>query len=410
MKSQFKKNIKITLEYNNRTVTTDMKPYQKISEIKTFAKNAFYPLQQDISYTYQNQDLSQFDSFLIGDQFAQKTFVRIKLVPKIKKRELRVSDKTIEENDPKKKVFACYCGKYFIANYCRNCKKFICNHCKISKEHETHKTIFVNTNNFIESIKTYANTLKDEITSNIEISKKYYSKFQVSSFIETSSWKEIIQRKYDLFYERYENLLNKYKIGDINEEKIKEFINESQNDKEEINNVLNLISENSKKLGYKMSIDEFHEFYDNLSNIEDKISHSTEISDTFVKNYEITEKFNAINKEIEKILDFALKDKSFLKDEDEFDEENDIKDNNSKRNDNEEEYENGGEEEQNNENEYEDNNQNNSQNETDNDNKNEFNYHEETENDGNLIKNNDNYDNNNDSMDKVDLEENEDDS
>ncbi len=34
-----------------------------------------------------------------------------------------------------KKIVACLYDKYFVANYCRNYKKFICNHCKISIDH-----------------------------------------------------------------------------------------------------------------------------------------------------------------------------------------------------------------------------------------------------------------------------------
>ncbi len=53
--------------------------------------------------------------------------------------------------------------------------KFICNHCKNSKEHKTHKTISVNKNNLIESAKINVLILKKD--SNIEISKRYEINF-----------------------------------------------------------------------------------------------------------------------------------------------------------------------------------------------------------------------------------------
>ena len=104
--------------------------------------------------------------------------------------------------------------------------KFICNHCKNSKEHKTHKTISENRNILIENKKIYALTLKKEINSNIEISKRYENKFPSSKFIEASSWREIILRKYEQFYEKYQSYLNKFKVPD--DSKIK-FMNISMN-------------------------------------------------------------------------------------------------------------------------------------------------------------------------------------
>ena len=308
MSSQFKKNIKIILEYNNRTVASFMKPYDKMIEIRKLAFKVFYPLKKDISLTYQNQDLSEFDSYLIGEYFNEKTLAKIKVVPKIIKRELRITDKSIEGNDPKKKILSCLCEKYYISNYCRTCKQYICNHCKSKKEHESHKTVSVNTNNLIDSIKIYAMSLKEEITLNIENSKKYYEKFQSSKFIEASSWKEIIQRKYEQFYDKYQSYINKYKVPDDSEEKINEFLSES--------------------------LDEFKEYYDKLSQIDDKIIKISKNTTIFIKNYELNEKFDSINKEIEKILDLALNDDNFINDNEKNDGEEDNNDDNNNNNSN----------------------------------------------------------------------------
>ena len=334
MSSQFKKNIKIVLEYNNRTVASFMKPYDKMIEIRKLAKKVFYPLKQDVSLTYQNQDLCEFDSYLIGEYFSQKTLAKIKVVPKIIKRELRITDKSIEENDPKKKILSCLCEKYYISNYCRTCKQYICNHCKLKKEHESHKTVSVNTHNLIDSIKLYAMSLREDISLNIENSKKYYEKFQSSKFIEASSWKEIIQRKYEQFYDKYQSYINKYKVPDDSEEKINEFLSESKNDNHEINNLINQIIQDSKKLGYKMNLDEFKEYYDKLSQIDDRIMNISKNTTIFIKNYELNEKFDSINKEIEKILDLALNDDNFINDNEKNDGEEDNNDDNNNNNSN----------------------------------------------------------------------------
>ena len=371
MSSQFKKNIKIVLEYNNRTVASLMKPYDKMIEIRKLAKKVFYPLKEDISLTYQNQDLCDFDSYLIGDYFNQKTLAKIKVVPKIIKRELRITDKAIEENDPKKKLLSCLCGKYYIANYCRTCKQYICNHCKHKKEHESHKSVSVNTNNLIDSIKNYATTLKGEISLNIENSKNYYEKFQSSKFIEASSWKEIIQRKYEQFYDKYQSYLNLYKVPDDSEEKINEFLSESKNDKNEINNLINQIIQDSKKLGYKMNLDEFKDYYDKLSQIDDKIINISKNTTIFIKNYELNEKFDSINKEIEKILDLALDDHNFIGYDKPLENEDDNNQNNNEVNNGEKDSFNNEEvENENNENNENENSGENNQNENENENEN----------------------------------------
>ena len=369
MSSQFKKNIKIVLEYNNRTVASLMKPYDKMIEIRKLAKKVFYPLKEDISLTYQNQDLCDFDSYLIGDYFNQKTLAKIKVVPKIIKRELRITDKAIEENDPKKKLLSCLCGKYYIANYCRTCKQYICNHCKHKKEHESHKSVSVNTNYLIDSIKNYATTLKGEISLNIENSKNYYEKFQSSKFIEASSWKEIIQRKYEQFYDKYQSYINKYKVPDDSEEKINEFLSESKNDKNEINNLINQIIQDSKKLGYKMNLDEFKDYYDKLSQIDDKIINISKNTTIFIKNYELNEKFDSINKEIEKILDLALDDHNFIGYDKPLENEDDNNQNNNEVNNGEKDSFNNEEvENENNENNENENSSENNQNENENEN------------------------------------------
>ena len=363
MSSQFKKNIKIILEYNNRTVASFMKPYDKMIEIRKLAFKVFYPLKKDISLTYQNQDLSEFDSYLIGEYFNEKTLAKIKVVPKIIKRELRITDKSIEGNDPKKKILSCLCGKYYISNYCRTCKQYICNHCKSKKEHESHKTVSVNTNNLIDSIKIYAMSLKEEITLNIENSKKYYEKFQSSKFIEASSWKEIIQRKYEQFYDKYQSYINKYKVPDDSEEKINEFLSESKNDNNEINNLIHKVIQDSKKLGFKMNLDEFKEYYDKLSQIDDKIIKISKNTTIFIKNYELNEKFDYINKEIEKILDLALNDDNFIGYNEPLDNEYINNENHNEKND--------GEEDNNDDNDDNNNNNNNNNNDGNENNKNE---------------------------------------
>ena len=154
--------------------------------------------------------------------------------------------------------------------------------------------------------------MKKEINANIEISKRYYNKFQSSKFIEASSWKEIIERKYEQFYEKYQSYINKFKVPDDSEDKINDLINEYKNDNIEIDNMINNIKQNTKKLDYKMNLDEFKDFFAHLKEMEKKINDISKNCKMFIKNYELNEKFDLINKRLERILDQALDDRNFI--------------------------------------------------------------------------------------------------
>ena len=72
MKTKFTDDIKILFEYNNRTIITEVKPYKKISKLIKIEKQLFNPIKKPIRLIYQNQDLKQFDSFLIRDILLKK--------------------------------------------------------------------------------------------------------------------------------------------------------------------------------------------------------------------------------------------------------------------------------------------------------------------------------------------------
>ena len=70
------------------------------------------------------------------------------------------------------------CKFNYIENYCRTCKQFICNQCRLNNLHESHKSIQVNIDNLIDSVRLYAITLQSEILSNHKVARDYVTKYK----------------------------------------------------------------------------------------------------------------------------------------------------------------------------------------------------------------------------------------
>ena len=120
-----------------------------------------------------------------------------------------------------------------------------------------------------------------------------------------------------------------------------------------------------------MNLDEFKDYYDKLSQIDDKIINISKNTTIFIKNYELNEKFDSINKEIEKILDLALDDHNFIGYDKPLENEDDNNQNNNEVNNGEKDSFNNEEvENENNENNENENSGENNQNENENENEN----------------------------------------
>ena len=134
------KKIKLNLEYEGRIITSEIPPYKSISYIKDLAKNIFYIKNKEIELIYINKDITQYENYIIGDFFKRKNPITIKV-----QTELINTNKSTNEIMKNKKYkldksnFFCSCGRDFIENYCRNCKNFICNICRINQTHIKHK-------------------------------------------------------------------------------------------------------------------------------------------------------------------------------------------------------------------------------------------------------------------------------
>ena len=312
MDDKFKNNIKIIFEYKNRNFTSEIAPYEKISSLEPLAKRLIFNLKkgdktkEEISLTYHNQDLETINNLLIGDYFSKNKIIKIQIVPKIIKKARTYTDKSIDFNDPIMKSLSCTCGKFLINNYCRNDKIFICNNCK-NKYHKNHKSIKVNINNLSEGVINYGLSIQKEIKINLSDSKKYFDKFNNQNFTDANSRQERIKKKYDSLNELYNSIMEKLDFNDMDENKMNEYLQESKKYNNEINNILNHVNYNSQNSNYKMTIDEFKQYFNKLSQKDKVISNISANTNIYRIKYEINEKIHSINNQIENIIDNALK-------------------------------------------------------------------------------------------------------
>ena len=317
MDDKFKNNIKIIFEYKNRTFSSEIAPYEKIASLESLAKKTIFNLKkgdktkEEISLTYHNQDLETINNLLIGDYFSKNKIIKIQIVPKIIKKARTFTDKSIDFNDPIMKSLSCTCGKFLINNYCRNDKIFICNNCK-NKYHKDHKSIKVNINNLSDGVKNYATTIQKEINFNLSDSKKYFDKFNNQNFIEANIRQETIKKKYDKLNAIYNSIMEKLDFNDMDENKMNEYLQETKKYNNEINNILNQVNINSQNSNYKMTIDEFKQYFNKLNQKDKVITNISANTNIYRIKYEINEKLHHINNQIENIIDNALKSKNPL--------------------------------------------------------------------------------------------------
>ena len=298
--------IKVTLEYSGRSITSEIVPYKTIKYLKELTKTLFYPIQGEVNLIYQNKDITKYGQYPLGEYFKNKNQIFIKVIKQTKSVKEINRDNDYKYNlieIEKKKEYLCICRNDLINNYCRNCKQFVCNNCRNNKFHKYHKTIQIEVNNLVESTKLYAITLQSEILSNIKNSQDYDKKFQNQNFIDAFARQEIIQRKYESIYEIYKNMLNELKISENSNDNIyDDYVTKAKKENQEIENILSdlHLKYNIKKK--TMSQNEFNDYFYILGKKEDKLEDmSTKIYEIRV-NYEINEKLNEINNQIEKIL------------------------------------------------------------------------------------------------------------
>ena len=379
------KKLKINLEYEDRVLVTEVPPYKTLKYIKNIAEKLFYIKNADIQMIYLHKDISQYENYLIGDFFKRKNQISIKIISlninskstnNIKMKRLYILDKT---------NFKCICNRDLIANYCRNCKEFICNSCRINQTHINHKITQVDTDNLVESVKLYALTLQNDISVNIKKTQDNNEKYNESEINNNDN--NNIENRHELIKEKFDNILNIYNncIGNLNvnndvNQVLNDYKNETNNTNEEIEKILHKIYKKYTKGRKNMTYDEFKNYFKILSEKEDELLYKSNDIISYRVNDDLNDRMKLIYDKIEQILDFTINAKNPLgvndetcylynlilknKDINEDKETNENEDNNNNNNE---------KNENNEENENEDNNNNNEKNENNEENENEEN-------------------------------------
>ncbi len=354
--------IKVNYDYDGHKISTEVLPYKTIKHLKDIARTIFFSITSDFKLFYGQKDLSLYENNLIAEFFKNKSIISLKIVP-IKKINKNKSPKlkqlvytpnsnsksnilmnsynnnnysnTINNNNPGKKVnnykiknlfkreqLKCeQCKNDIITNYCRICKKFICNECRFNS-HELHKISQIDSENLVESSKLYAFTLQREILTNFKITKFYNNKIKVKNQISTRKDKITdLLNQIDIKYEKILkeinlDLNNNEENNNINEEFINNMLNkyeiQTKDANEEIDNIINDIYLNFTKQRKKMTFETFRDYISILNEKDEEISLISKDLYKYKINFEIIEKINNMYDKIEKIILDVLNSKQIF--------------------------------------------------------------------------------------------------
>ena len=305
--------IKVNIEYEGKIKSSEVPPYKPINFIKEVArdlfKNNISPL---IKLKYNNKDLTQFEGNIIGDFFKRKNTINIKIEDSSSKYLIESSDKKRNKNN--KSRLLCLCNRDYIGSYCRNCKEFICNSCRVNETHLKHKITQIDIDNLVESVKLYAITLQSEIPININKTQENYEKLEKNTNIYD------FHTRHNIINEKIENVLNSYNNylehlncdNDNIENVINNYNSETYNltlDLDDINKELN---EKYCKQKKQMNEDEFKEYFRKLSEKEENLKILSYNIIPYTVKDDIKERMKLMYDKIEEILDFTLNNQNPL--------------------------------------------------------------------------------------------------
>ena len=307
------KKIKVNLEYEGRIISSQVPPYKTLNYLKELAKNVFYLTNSEIQMIYSHKDITQFDNYIIGDFFKRKNPISIKI------NTLIINSKSTNDIRKKRKYkldkanFLCSCNRDLIANYCRNCKMFICNSCRINQIHIKHKVTQVDTDNLVESVKLYALTLQNDISLNIKKTQDNIEKLENNdNKYDISNRHELIKQKFDTIFKIYSDCINNLNNNNNIEQVVIDYKNQTDNTNIEIEKTLQKIYNKYTKGRKEMTQDDFIKYFKLLSEKEDDLQNQSNDIISLRVNDDIKERMKLIYDKIEQILDFTLNAKNTL--------------------------------------------------------------------------------------------------
>ena len=205
-----------------------------------------------------------------------------------------------------------YCDKhrYKVSEYCRTCKKFICQECVINQLHKAHLTIGLNSKNLEESIKLYIMILQTNEKKNIKrlnenLNKKENDSIDINILNEKEKDMMI---KLDTIINNYHSIMNKVdkKIGN-DKKKYRVMVINNFNDvamriSMQISTILSQFDIAMKK-NPNISLEELKYYLDEIGKKEETLELIRERTIKYLLTFEINNKVETTFNKIESTLD-----------------------------------------------------------------------------------------------------------
>ena len=206
--------------------------------------------------------------------------------------------------------------KYKVSEYCRTCKKFICQECLTNQLHKEHLTIRLNLQNLEESIKLYITLLQTNEKKNIKRIKESQNEDNNDLIdIDILTQKENdMMLKFDEIIKNYHSFMRKIdkKIG-ADKKKYRIMVINNFNDvamriSMQINTILNKFDVAIKKKDANFSFEDLQYYLDEISKKEQTLELIRERTIKYLLTFEINNKVETTFDKIEATLD-SINDK-----------------------------------------------------------------------------------------------------
>ena len=202
--------------------------------------------------------------------------------------------------------------KYKVSEYCRTCRKFICQECRFEELHKEHLTIQLNLNNLEESIKLYITLLQTNEKKNVKNINDFLDE-ENNYLIDDDILKEKendIMDKFDKIINYYNSFMRKIdkKIGN-DKKKYRIMVINNFNDvasriSMQIDTILNKFEHEIKNKQKKnISFEELQFYLDEISKKEETLELIRERTIKYLLTFEINNKVESAFDQIESTLD-----------------------------------------------------------------------------------------------------------
>ena len=206
-----------------------------------------------------------------------------------------------------------YCDKhrFKVSDYCRTCKKFICQECIINQLHKDHLTIGLNSQNLEESIKLYIMILKTNEKKNLKRLNENQNRKEndlIDINILTEKEKDMMV-KLDKIINKYHSIMNKIEKNIGNDKKkyrvmvINNFNDVAMRIGMQISTILNQFETAMKKKYSNLTLEELKYYLDEIGKKEETLELIRERTIKYLLTFEINNKVDTTFNQIESTLD-----------------------------------------------------------------------------------------------------------